>query len=326
MADIAPTQSTQDIDAAWEQWRLRLLAHFDALAERGLAVELYLLVDTRGTPGLNELLPKVPSLSWCSLWTGSVLETYADIAPYLIHLERSVLDDPRDLACRLARRVWMEGASSHNLTWIWSPFGLQTLGDHFRYHTQYAIPDKRAFFLHFYDNRILERLRQVWAEEEGSAFIEPCNELWYRSRDLSGSVWTNGNEPVHSLANIALQMSAEQHCKLLVLGQADKLAMQLRERYGTRLDEYSDIELHDRIVWQLDRAHHYRVSDDDDFFNYVSKGIVLSPRFDEHPVIQQRLTRAKDGEISHRDALSQFDPLVLREVAQLESNGSEAVS
>jgi hypothetical protein len=45
---------------------------------------------------------------------------------------------------------------------------------------------------------------------------------------------------------------------------------------------------------------------------------MLSPRFDEHPVIQERLGRAADGEISHRDALTGIDRDVIREMAKMD--------
>lgn len=324
MNDIATTQPALDADAAWEQWRLRLLSRFEALSGQDSPANLYVLADGRANPGLDQLLAKVPGLSWRNLWEGSVLESYTDIAPYLIHVRQAALEAPRELAGRLARRIWMDGASRHTLTWIWSPFSLDALNEHLKHHALYSTPDKRGFFLHFYDNRILERLRKVWAEPQENDFVAPCNEIWYSDRDFSPIVWRNEKEPALIDLGDAHELSAEQHAGLLALGHADKLAMQLREMYGSRLDAYSEADLHRRVIGQLDRASRYRLKDDDDFLNYVVKGVMLSPRFDEHPVIQERLTRALNGEISHREALTGLDRGVIKEVARMAGpqNGS----
>ena len=52
----------------------------------------------------------------------------------------------------------------------------------------------------------------------------------------------------------------------------------------------------------------------------------MSPRFDEHPAIQESLIRAKNEEMSHREALGRFDPSVLREAARLGTPGTDAGS
>ncbi|GAB5096893.1 DUF4123 domain-containing protein [Caballeronia sp. HLA56] len=315
MENMIATPSAQDADMDWEQWRHRLLAQFDSFMHEQ-SVNLYLLVDTRGSPGIDKLFPKVKGLAWTSLWHGSVLDSYTDIAPYLIHVERLALDDPQELAGRLARRIWMEGASGFMLTWIWSPLSLTELDEHLKHYTRYAIPDKREYFLHFYDNRILARIRSVWTDEQAYCFIAPCREIWFRNRDQGEIVWRSDGASKPARADAPLLLSSDQHARLFALGHADKLAMQLREMYGVRLDEKSDFALYLLVTEQLERASRYRLREKDDFLNYVSKGIVLSPRFDEHPVIQERLQRARNGEISHREALSGLTPDVIKQVAE----------
>ncbi|CAG2307608.1 MULTISPECIES: DUF4123 domain-containing protein [Burkholderia cepacia complex] len=324
MAGTGRATPTRESDAGWEAWRDRLVAQFDTFDVGGVAAYLYMLADARANPGLDKLLVQVPLLEWESLWGGSVLESYTDIAPYLIGIDRFAFDDSRDLGSRFVRRLWRESSGRHMLTWIWSPFPIRSLAAHFRSFCRYSTPDKRAYFLHFYDNRILARLRGVWSAEQAQAFLSPCVEIWHRDRDSNEIVWRNDAGVADAVVDAEQVMTIEQHMTLLHLGRADKLAMQLRTMYGAMLDDFTDLALYRRISEQLERAGRYRIADDDDLLNYVSKGVVISPRFDEHPVIRGRLERAMSGEQTFREALSDIDAEVLRETARIASDSDAA--
>jgi hypothetical protein len=311
---------TGDSDAAWEVWRSRLLAQFEVFDAEGVSAYLYILADARANPDLDKLLVQVPRLEWRSLWDGTVIESYTDIAPYLIAIDRFAFDDPRDLQSRLVRRLWRESSGLYMLTWIWSPSPARSLAEHFRSFCRYSTPDKRAYFLHFYDNRILARLRAVWSAEQAQTFLSPCAEIWHRDRELNEIVWRNDAGVVDAVVEGEQVMEVEQHMALLQLGRADKLAMQLRMMYGAMLDDLTDLTLYQRVSEQLERAGRYRIADDDDLLNYVSKGVVISPRFDEHPVIRERLANAMSGEQTFGDALSRIDADVLREIARMPSD------
>lgn len=315
MPEPTSLTSALDVESAWGKWREHLLTQFEMLSDEALRAKLYLLVDSRANHGVDKLLPQVPGLAWASLWQGSVLESYTDIAPYLIQIDRMAFSDPRDLQNRLVRRLWKEGFEQYMLTWVWSPLDLESLSRHFRHYCSYTTPDKRAYFLHWYDNRILERMRTVWTAEQVRAFLSPCAELWYRDRDQNDVVWHNDAEAVDSAITEEQVLSVDQHGQLLKLGMPDKFAMQLREMYGAILDSVSDTTLFHRVSEQLGRAERYRIVEDDDLLNFVSKGLVISPRFDEHPVIEERLARAMQGAMTYRDALTGIDREVLRQAS-----------
>ncbi len=323
MLEADRVMSAGDTEAAWEQWRKRLLSQFEAFDASDASGHLYILADARANPDLGKLLERVPKLEWVSLWQGTVVESYTDIAPYLIAIDRFAFDDPRDLQSRLVRRLWKESSGLHMLTWIWSPFSTRILTEHFQSFCRYSTPDKRAFFLHFYDNRILARLRAVWSAEQAQAFLSLCVEIWYRDRELNEIVWRNDADAADGVVDGEQVLTVEQHMALLRLGRADKLAMQLRTIYGAMLDALTDSVLYRRVSEQLERAVRHRVTGDDDLLNYVSKGVVVSPRFDEHPVIRDRLVRAMNGERTYRDALSQIDGDVLREASRMEPGSGE---
>lgn len=320
--DSPATTRARDIESAWQIWREHLLAQFETLSDEEQQIQLYLLVDSRAKPGLDKLLPMVPGLTWVSLWRDSVLESYADIAPYLVHIDRFAFSDPRDLHNRLVRRFWNEGFGLHMVTWIWSPHGLDVLAQHFQRYSGYTTPDRRKFVLHFYDNRVLERLRAVWTEEQTRGFLSPCTEIWYRDREWNDVVWRDAATRDSSIPD-GEAVTGEQHARLLWLGRADKLAMQVRDMYGAILDKMPGRELYQRVSEQLERAAQYRIVGDDDLLNYVSKGILISAAFDEHPVIQERLRSALKGELTYREALTGIDRDALAQAAVM-GESSEA--
>lgn len=317
MAIAEPVIAASELEEGWQQWPAGLQAQFVELSTELEPVRLYILADSRANPGLNKLLVQVPELQWASLWHGSVFESYTDIAPYLIQIDQYALEDSRSLMHRLARRLWREANGLHMLTWIWSPVAMVPLSQHFRAYCSYALPDRRAFFLHFYDNRILQRLRAVWTDAEARRFLAPCNEIWYRDRELNDVVWLNAEPAVPAVVANQQNLTDDQHAQLIRLGHADKVALQLRTLCGDALDGVSQHELYRRVVEQLERAGQYRIADADDLLSYVSKGVMLSARFDEHPVIKDQLTRAARGEMTSREALTQIDEDVLRQAARM---------
>jgi hypothetical protein len=259
-------------------------------------------VDGRGNPGIDALLARVPGLGYTSLWRDTAIESYTDVAPYLVTLERAELEDERSLQYRLARRLWRE-ATTPMLTWLWSPFDLESIALHYRRYTTYSLANRKAYYLHFHDNRILERLRRVWTEEEGQAFVAPCFEIGYRDRSLFDVAWENESQPVLSKTDDSLELSNEQHQLLIDLGYADKVTLQLRTVCGAALDHFTPTELYDVVCSQLERASSYRIHDEVALLNFVTCGVLISPTFDEHPVILNRLMAASRGEMSAVDAL-----------------------
>jgi hypothetical protein len=326
MAETGPQFSGRDLESAWGGWHQRLCTQSRATSSGRQPLHLYILADSRANPDLDKLLAQVPGLKWESLWRGSVLESYTDIAPYLIHIDRFALEDDRNLETRLARRLWREGAHKHMLTWLWSPSRLEVLGAHFRSFGRYVTPDQHAYFLHFYDNRILERLRQVWSMDEAQAFLAPCSEIWYSDRDLHDVVWENAMAPAYAVSDGERIMSLEQHAELFRLGYADKLCLQLRDIYGAGLDNWTDADLYRAVSEQIERASRYRITTENDLLSFVSKGIVISSRFDEHPVINDRLNRARNGEIAHVEALGKIDRGILNEAARMQGRPESATA
>lgn len=312
--------ASQDIELTWEAWSEHLCEQIKIFTDDEHPQWLYLVVDSRANPGIDKLLHQIPRLAFTSLWNDSNFESYVDIAPYLIQIDQVALADPSHLQHQLMRRLWKHGRDLHALTWIWSVMSLESLGQHLRHFCRYETPEKRAFLLHLYDNRILQRALEVWTEEQASAFLSPYAQLRYLDRDFNEVVHSapSGTE-VRSQTGVQV-LSVEQHEALLRLGFADKIAMQLRDMYDALLSDVSSPALWRRVSEQLGRAMAYRINDDA-LFSYVSKGILVSPTFDEHPFIQERLERAARGQMAHREALSNIDRNILLEASRLREKG-----
>lgn len=290
-------------DGAWLAWLERLRGGARSYDGDEGPCHLYIVADSRGNPGLNKLLEQVPGLQWVSLWNDSAIETYSDVAPYLLAIEPHVLEDERSLPHRLIRRMWREDTAHQMLTWMWSPFSIKVLEEHYRSYCMYALPDRRRFYLHFYDNRILARLRLVWTPEEQTSFIEPCAEIWYADRLHGDVAWANEFVARPGKPEAVPSLLLEQHQLLIELGYPDKLALQLRTTCGARLDHLTAAQLYRLVSELLERAGTYHLHSQDDLLSYATCGVLSTSTFDEHPEIHERLLAVTRGEMLLADAL-----------------------
>jgi hypothetical protein len=304
MIAIVQQAATGDADSRWAAFRSRVDAARDKHDRIDPSISLYALVDTRGLSDLRAALEHLDSIPFTALWDGTDLSAFEDIAPLLIKVDLGAID--ADVPRQLLKRLWRFSIDGFMVTWVWSPHGLNGLADHFRAYCEYTLPDRRAFYLHFYDNRILERLRLTWTPEEWERFACVAFEIWYRNRSGADDSWS-GDALSQPVRNGALALTEDQHLTLLSLGYADKVAMQLREVYGFLIEHLSPEDLYLGAHAQMERARRYGISEEQDMLRYVTKGLLVSPGFDEHPVIQTGLESARYGDVSFAEVLSQVD-------------------
>jgi hypothetical protein len=171
----------------WEQFGSHVQATKKRLSIENPGVRFYALVDTRGFPALRGPLERLDMIQFEALWDGTDLSAHKDISPLLITVE--LASSTSDVPLQLLRRLWKFSEEGFMVTWIWSPYALNELAAHFRSYCEYRLPDRRAFYLHFYDNRILERLRLTWTEEEQGRFASVAFQIWYRCRAGGDCVW-----------------------------------------------------------------------------------------------------------------------------------------
>ena len=94
---------------------------------------------------------------------------------------------------------------------------------------------------------------------------------------------------------------------MIELGYPDKLVLKFRETMAAVVDHLSDAELHDLVVEQLDRAAAHGIADEAELTCYVTTGVLVAPRFDQHPAVQACLGAVAQGEATLNDALATID-------------------
>ncbi|MEJ0003715.1 MAG: DUF4123 domain-containing protein [Pararobbsia sp.] len=295
-----------------EQFHARVCATWTHLSETHRAVRLYALVDARGLPELRSALERLDSISFASLWDGTDLSAFKDIAPLLIEVDLGAADT--DIPHHLLERLRRFSDDGFMVTWIWAPHELAPLAAHFRAHCEYTLADRRAFYLHFYDNRILGRLRLTWTAEEWTRFASVALEIWYRNRSGEDESW-HADTVSQPISNVSLALTDEQHLALFSLGYADKVAMELTEVHGPLLEHLSSGDLVQTVRTQIERATRYGIRDERDMLGYVAKGLLGSPNFDEHPLIQKGLESARHGDVPLAEVLSQVDEILAGDYA-----------
>lgn len=317
--EMAPRAQTNDnVDLHWDE---RLRQAFRRTRGSPDLKFLYLIVDSRADAGMDQDLAKLRGLRYASLWHGSALESFTDIAPYIIAINEAMLESADGNEYRLLSRLLGEQANAHMLTWVWAPFEIEALSEHFKRFCTYTLPDNRAYYLHFYDNRVLQRLRQIWSSDEQQRFIAPVGEIGYQDRRLGEVEWRNERAAAAVTEQTSQSLTEYQHRLLLDLGYADKLALQLRNTCGARISHYSDDELYLLVESQLQNAYGYGIAGEEALSSYVTAGVLISPDFDKHPVVRDRLRAFSQNETASADVLANIDDAIWDDIRDEYING-----
>lgn len=294
----------------WQSLLGETLRHAEiSRIETGEAMHAYLLVDFRNRAELAAPIKSSAQVSHGSVWLGTDLAVYGEIAPLLIEIDdltRFELGRDTDgpytsELLRLLRRVYEADGGQFAVTHILSPMALAELMAHCAYYGDYGLPDGREYYLHFYDSRILDRAFQVWSEAERERFLAPLTLVRYLRRDGSIAEWKGGGERELSAAALPAPQpfTLAQHQALLDMDYPDKLTQQIRRIYmGVLGSDLRQDELHEQVLEQMARARAYGIESERDMLDYVAWGITISPRFDEHEVIQPALRAFKGSGLS----------------------------
>ncbi|CAB3628029.1 DUF4123 domain-containing protein [Achromobacter sp. ACM03] len=294
----------------WQSLLGETLRHAEiSRIETGEAMHAYLLVDFRNRAELAAPIKSSAQVSHGSVWLGTDLAVYGEIAPLLIEIDdltRFELGRDTDgpytsELLRLLRRVYEADGGQFAVTHILSPMALAELMAHCAYYGDYGLPDGREYYLHFYDSRILDRAFQVWSEAERERFLAPLTLMRYLRRDGSIAEWKGGGERELSAAALPAPQpfTLAQHQALLDMDYPDKLTQQIRRIYmGVLGSDLRQDELHEQVLEQMARARAYGIESERDMLDYVAWGITISPRFDEHEVIQSALRAFKGSGLS----------------------------
>lgn len=279
-------------------------------------VRCYALIDMRGYPDISMALWEDPATPTWRLWDGTDLESYGDISPMLVEIDLAAMSDaeehagkpaiPATSALRCLSQIDQTSQGGYAITCLLSPSDGQSLARHYRAYCEYSLPDGHAYYLHFYDSRILCRLMNVWDASQRAALLSPVYEFHYRLSD--GSIAILKNDP-KTCAERALSpetpiLDSRQHEMLLEQDYPDKVLLQLRRHLPDALDGCTYEDAYRRIVEQLDRARGHGLTTERDHFDYVAFALTTSDRFDEHPGVLACLLDARSRQIPVAEAFS----------------------
>ncbi|MFC4278622.1 DUF4123 domain-containing protein [Achromobacter aloeverae] len=299
------------MNVSWEATLADLVAELPRYrGPHGEAARACVVVDFRGHPDLLALLLKAGNLTFGSVWAQTGLDVYGDVAPMIIELDGASQDvlggartgDVSTTLLRLLHALHERDGGRYAMIGFCSAAPLEALIAHFGHFCDYALPDGREFFVHWYDSRILVRALQVWDEAQRADFLAPLGTLAYAQRGGDYARVQGG-----ALASVdphgdILRLTPGQHQLFFDLDYPDKLAVQLRRLYmGMLPGDPGQDALVPRVRDQLERARGHGVAGDKDTFDYVAWGISISPRFDEHPLIKAALAAYRpdaDGGLS----------------------------
>lgn len=294
----------------------------------GYPARCYALVDMRGYPDISRVLWEDASVPTWRLWEGTDLECHGDISPMLVEIDVAAVRAPEEhagkprmaatSALRCLSQIDQTSQGGYAITCMLSPSDGETLAQHYRAYCEYSLPDGRAYYLHFYDSRILERLMKVWDVRQKALFMSPVYEFHYRQRD--GSIVTLESDPkveaerAHSPDTPILD--SRQHEMLLEEDYPDKVLLQLRRHVPDALSGCTDEDAYRRIVVQVDRARRHGLSTERDHFDYVAFALTTSDRFDEHPDVLACLLDARSRRIPVAEAFSALSDEVWDDIAR----------
>ena len=101
---------------------------------------------------------------WVCLYRGDAAATMAEVAPYLVELDRFSL-----FTLWLIHKGW---GNSWGI-FIHAPTSLELLRNHFRKFVMAKLPDGRIVYFRFYDPRVLRAYVPTCTEQESKAFFGP---------------------------------------------------------------------------------------------------------------------------------------------------------
>ncbi|WP_233233179.1 DUF4123 domain-containing protein [Bordetella sp. LUAb4] len=293
-------------------WQVSLVDVIDELPRHcgpdGEPARAYVVVDFRGHPDLLEplriaardthVMAGMDKVRMGSVWAKTGLDVYEDVAPMIIEVDSVSQDvlrgarqgDSSTVLSRVLYALHQRDGGRYAMISFASTAPLDVLIAHFGYFCDYALPDGREFFVHWYDSRILVRALQVWNAQQRAEFLAPVNTLTYARRDGDFARLQGGARATTEPHSDILRLTPAQHQLFFDLDYPDKLAVQLRRLYVGLLPGDPDQDtLVPRVQEQLERARAHGVAGDKDTFDYVAWGISISPRFDEHPLIKAGL-------------------------------------
>jgi hypothetical protein len=111
---------------------------------------------------------------WASLYRGDAAARMAEVAPYLVELDRD---------SQFTHWLFEEGWGNNWGIFLRSAAGLEPLRNHFRKFVMAQLPNGRSVYFRFYDPRVLRAYLPTCTEDEVKAIFGPVDRYAMENED-----------------------------------------------------------------------------------------------------------------------------------------------
>ncbi|MFM8405733.1 MAG: DUF4123 domain-containing protein, partial [Pirellulaceae bacterium] len=216
---------------------------------------LLALMDTCEEPEVQEMIPAMGARAQ-SLYQGRTQQQFSGIAPYLVQMDRHLLQWMEE---DLAGRPWGFFLIPK------SPHQMASIRKHFRRFLLVDDPDGQELYFRFYDPRVIIGFLECCSSEELQQWMSPLREILVPTADA----WHQmvAPEPPDCTSNspsLRFQMT-RRHFEALQEQQIDQFVMQTIQRWQSRFPEsykalaVSTPNLSPLLRDAIDRAENYGV-------------------------------------------------------------------
>ena len=145
---------------------------------------LFAILDACDAPMVPSKVESLGEERGISLYRGSAEERFADIAPYLVVVDESMLT-------WIVETLWNE----HWGILVVSNASLAELRTHFRKFLTVSSPTGESWYFRFYDPRVLEKYLQSCTEAELRSFVGPGGSFGVTDAATRGVRWLRRSTP-----------------------------------------------------------------------------------------------------------------------------------
>jgi len=142
-------------------------------------VQVFAILDGASVTGLRKAMWEHQVVSWC-LFAGNLEPDMAEVAPYLIQLEKGD---------KFTQWVLKEGWGQHWGVFVVSKENIRTLRGHFRSLVKVKDEEGEPMIFRFYDPRVLGKFLATCEDEELSEVFGPTECFLLEAEDSEKLLW-----------------------------------------------------------------------------------------------------------------------------------------
>ncbi len=236
----------------------------------------------------RELTSQYPRAKWKSLFEGTPEQDLYSAAPLLI----ACTQDDRELV------AWLVGLErlAPSVSWIDSPYGLETLAPMLTRRLACEIDDGQEVVLRFYDPRILLGLPSALTAEQKRYFFAPVTS-WTAWEPRRAAYYGIEPEPataedIARFAHAPISLTLAQRDRLMYFDREnlyDSIVAHWEETCPDDIDGLSAPMLREIAIAAVSRCGSYGIHDASAQHLFAGLMMTVSPSFDEHPAVRAYL-------------------------------------